>query len=275
MFTTPGNEFNDLIVNQFLNNVRAQQPKGNQHSALVDENYIIVGVHLDKGIIERIINCQYVDFARLLPRDKITVEEDHRMELVNKGGVTFFVPVSDHENASITDFNKWEQAFRIYSNVYTRRFLAKAMELIQYNHIIFTASKSFIWDNVYRYDKEFRMYLSNFPNRSWSLILQQAWSICLKDRIRFNDNGQKFHANNGNNGQGKSKKEICKRFNRGKCTNGSSCRYNHRCLACGKWVHRAHICRKFPNFYNNNGTRNSENPSSAGMSQASNAATVK
>ena len=64
-----------------------------------------------------------------------------------------------------------------------RVFLERAAELVQYNHIIHTAASTYIWDNVYVYDKEFRMHLANFPQRSWSIILQQAWAICLKDKI--------------------------------------------------------------------------------------------
>ena len=78
--------------------------------------------------------------------------------------------------------------------------------------------------------------MSKFPQRSWSVILQQAWNLRLKDRIRhdnFNDRGKPAFKS----------KEICKRFNRGKCHSGSACRYEHRCLGCGKFGHGQHICR--------------------------------
>ena len=146
------------------------------------------------------------------------------MEIVNRGGSTFFIPVADREFSSISDFNKWKQAFRIFSNVYSKSYPNRTTELIQYNHVIFTAAKTFVWDNVFQYDKEFHMHMSNLPNRSWSVILQQAWSIYLKDKIRYTDNNFKSpnHSPNnpgssGNSG-GKNKKDICKRFNRGKCT---------------------------------------------------------
>ena len=44
----------------------------------------------------------------------------------------------------------------------------------------------------------------------------------------------------------KKKKVPCKRFNRGKCHEGASCKYDHRCTVpeCGKFGHGAHICRK-------------------------------
>ena len=40
------------------------------------------------------------------------------------------------------------------------------------------------------------------------------------------------------------RKEICHRFNKGKCTYGASCKFEHRCSApkCGKFGHGAHMC---------------------------------
>ena len=242
MYGTPGNQI-EGVVDRFLSNIRESNNQY-QHSVLVDENYLVIGGHLDKGLVEKIINNEYVDFARLLPRDRATLrEEDHRMEIVNKGGFTYFVPVADRECGTISSFHKWEQAFRIFSKVYTGRYPQKASELIQYNHIIFTAAQMFVWDNVYLYDKEFRLHISNFPNRSWLVILQQAWSMYLKDRIRYEQN----HFNNRNastSSAGKGRKEICERFNVGKFTTGKGCKYDHRCKECGKWGHGAHICHK-------------------------------
>ena len=140
MLTTPGN---DIPVHEVVKSV------------LVDQNYMSMGIHVDEATRVKIINNEYVDFGKLIPRDKIAKEDDHRLELVSRNGSTFFVPASDHDLSQITGFGRWEQAFRVFSNIYTQRFLKKASELIQYNQVIFTASLSFSWDNVYRYDHEF------------------------------------------------------------------------------------------------------------------------
>ena len=229
------------------------------HSALVDENYLVIGAHLEKGLIEKIINNEYIDFARLLPKDRATLcDEDHHVEIVNRGGYTYFVPVVDHECSSITSFFKWKQAFRIFSKVYTSRYPNKSAELIQYSHIIFTASQTFIWENVYLYEKELRLHISNYPQHSWSVILQQAWSMYLKDHIKYDYNGSNNKTGNQNQ---KAKRENCRRFNVGKCTAGKSCRYDHRCDECGKWGHGAHICRKKQNTNNANQNQTANNGS--------------
>ena len=197
---------------------------------------------MDQNLQEKIARIEYIDFAKLLPKDRFSKIEDQHMEIISKGGATFFSPVSDREMVSINCFSRWEQAFQIFSNILTRVFPSKAGELIQYNHIIYTASLTFVWENVYLYEKEFLMHLSKFPNRNWAVILQQAWSMCLKDRLKGKN--QEDHRNQS----GKKVKinEPCRRYNKGKCTYGTGCRYEHRCSVpkCGKFGHSSHICRK-------------------------------
>ena len=223
-------------------------------SSMVDENYMSIDSYLDDQIKHRIHRGDYVDFERLLPRSR-NLGDEHKLELVYKGGQTFFVPAVDKEGGNvITNFHKWEQTFCVFSNVYARAHPSRATELIQYNHTIFTASSAYSWENVYAYDREFRHHMARFPNRNWALILQQAWTMILKDRVRSMDNKGQYQTNHVN----KSNREACKCFNKGLCTAGRSCAYNHRCLECGKFGHGAHICRRRKNK-SNGGGNTSEN----------------
>ena len=154
------------------------------HSSLLDEDYLLVGNYVDDVTKRKIGNGEYIDFARLMPKDKVQNEDDHHMEMVNRGGMSFWVPVADRETTNINSYLKWEQAFRVFSNIYTSYHPTKTGELIQYNHIIHTASQTFAWDNVYRYDREFRIHMTcHHLHRSWGVILQQAWAMFLKDKI--------------------------------------------------------------------------------------------
>ena len=210
-----------------------------QLCSAVDENYMVIGMHLESNLREKIKRGEYVDFAKLLPKDKLgSGNNEGRLELINRGGQTFFVPVDHKDNGGITNFNKWEQAFRIYSNIYSKEHPERASELIQYNHVIFTAASTYVWENVYMYDREFRMHVGCYPERNWSIILQQAWSMYLKDRVNSNQ------SRSSNEGQLKSRKDYCKKFNRGQCTAGRSDRYEHRCFECNKFGHGVHICRR-------------------------------
>ena len=135
---------------------------------------MVMGSHVEDSLCKKILNNEYVDFSQLLPRDRVNLEEDQRMELVNRNGMSYWTPVSECEAETITPFSKWETAFRVFPNIYTSKFSSKASELLQYSHVIHTASQTYVWDNVYLYDKEFRMHLSKHPQRSWSVILQHA-----------------------------------------------------------------------------------------------------
>ena len=72
-------------------------PVVQQYSSMVDENYLVIGAHLHGALQNKITSNEYVDFARLIPREKSFREDDNRMEIINKGGQTYFIPATDHE----------------------------------------------------------------------------------------------------------------------------------------------------------------------------------
>ena len=225
-----------------------------ENAVLIDQDYLLVGNHVDESTQDKIVRGDYVDFGKLLPKDKVLAEEDGRMELIFKKGKSYWTPVT--QTVIINNFAKWEQAFRIFCDIYTRHHPDKSPELIQYNHVIHSISLAYTWENVYAYDKEFRIHISKHPNRNWGVILQQAWSMKLRDRIYTGD--QKDQRNTGNShgfslGQGSSStpnshkgkvNEPCRKFNKGKCKFGNSCRYEHRCSYCFKFGHNVLTCRK-------------------------------
>ena len=169
---------------------------------------------------------QYVKFSKLISHDRFDIEDENRMELINKDGRPVWVPVSERDLSAVSSYLKWEQAFRVFSDIYVEANPSRAHELIQYNHVIHTALQSFYWDNVYKYDRLFRMHMEANPSRSWAIILQQAWSICLKDKIgaqgRVSQEHPKLDA--------KEKHKPCYKFNKGKCTYGFNCKFDHKCL---------------------------------------------
>ena len=217
------------------------------HSVLVDEGYLLVASHVDEQMKDKILEFQYIDFARLLPRDRIVTDDDQRLTFINKGGVPYLVPANDIPSG-IHGYGKWDQAFRVYSDIIMSKFPGKAQELIQYNHVIHIASQTYTWDNVYMYDKDFCMHISYNPSRSWAVILQQAWSIRLKDHQQIS------HSKSGNASHtlGSKSKDYCRRFQCGQCNMGMACKYEYKCTICGKFSHRAHICQhQFDHFPDN------------------------
>ena len=212
-----------------------------------DEDFLLVGSHIDQTMRQKIERGEYVDFAKLIMKDRIAYEEEKKMELVMKGNQTFWVPAGN-QGVSINNFHRWEQAFRVYSNIYSLAHPNRSAELIQYNHIISTVSLSYICDNVYTYDREFRYHMERHPSRSWAIIQQQAWTMFLKGKIRYdNQRGVNHNYHGGgdrNSGGGKAKiSEPCRRYNRGLCTN-KFCKYEHRCSYCFKFGHTVLNCRR-------------------------------
>ena len=249
IFATPGKQ--NLVPHPHWNSPPEMDRGFMPSSSMMDEGFIVVGAHLDDTMINKICSGDYVDFGKLLPRDRIAVEEESRLEMVIKNGRTYWAPV--HSGVNITGFGKWEQAFRVYSNIYCKQSPARAAELIEYNHVIYTIATHYVWENVYAYDKDFRLHMARNPARSWSIILQQAWSLRLRDRLTGNTNG--FQS--GGNNRVRSN-EPCRRFNRGKCNFGTNCKYEHRCNYCNKFGHGAVNCRKAiaDRNHSNNGNNN-------------------
>ena len=115
------------------------------HSMLVDEEYSAIGSHLDESMIEKIKSRAYVDFSKLLPRDRLAIEEDNRLQPIVKDGQVFWQPPADNLTVgNISSYYRWEQAFKVYSNIYTRAHPHRASELIQYSHDIHAASLTFV-----------------------------------------------------------------------------------------------------------------------------------
>ena len=154
MLPPPGKEV--FHVTEFNTTPAKDGNRSFQFIAEMDEDYLIVGNHVDLAMQEIIQNDEYVDFGKLIPQDRILSEDGDRMELVVRNGKTFWTQTN--ESVTIGNFNKWEQAFRIYSNIYTKKFPQKAGDLIQYNHVIYSISLTYVWENVYAYDKEFRIH---------------------------------------------------------------------------------------------------------------------
>ena len=145
-------------------NIMITTEKKEQPHSTVDDDYLMVAAHVDLNTQNKIATGEYIDFTKLVPRDHIIVEEDQRLQMVSKDGQTYLVPAGKEQ--SIFSFNKWEQAFRVFANIYLRYNSQRAPELIEYNQVIHSAMIAFPWDNVYTYDRDFRMHMAHHPERN-------------------------------------------------------------------------------------------------------------
>ena len=242
IYDVPGRKY---LTNNFSKSV--------VYSMLFDDDYQAVEAHIDQGTIQKIQNGEYVNFAKLLPRDRRDGDLDEKLELVNRGGSVGFVPVNEREKKRISSIISWNTAFRVFSKIYTERFPERATELVEYSHNIHSLAETFVWNNVYRYDREFRYHMERHPDCNWGVVLQRAWTLYLRDKLQYsNVNDQRQNKVFDNNTQKSVKKnnKICYKYNGGKCTYGFNCRFQHNCGVCNKFGHGVHICRKVNNIDN-------------------------
>ena len=101
------------------------------------------------------------------------MHDDNVMELVSKGGATYFAPRS-RDSPKINSIRKWEQAFRIYAAVYSKANPSRASEIWEYVYVINTAASAYPWECVAFYDFTFRQLMAAKPMRSWSKTYTQG-----------------------------------------------------------------------------------------------------
>ena len=132
---------------------------------MYDDDFFLINEHVDPTLVPKIERGEYVDLAKLLPKEKV-LYDDGRLQMISKDGYSFFVPITEKETPLINCFKRWEQAFEIYTSIYLAKNPTRAVETLQYVHSIRSASATFIWDEVYKYDCCFRCKMQKKPRRS-------------------------------------------------------------------------------------------------------------
>ena len=206
----------------------------------MDDEFFHHSAHLDIATIQIIVKGQYVDLAKILPREKI-LHNDGRLQMVHKEGAAYLhlLPVTEKNTPQITSLRRWEQAFEIYATIYTEAHPDRAHELFKHMYNIRAASATFIWENVYSYDITFRRLMERHPTRNWGIIYQQGWSIMLKEMLQIPNMGTgSFNKRR----QSSKRDQVCWKYNRGHCNHGSNCRFEHKCSGCEKNDHGFNSC---------------------------------
>ena len=129
VYDIKGNDMINLpeVVNEKLGELRVQLQGNQRHlvgpqtSAYMDEDYMLVASHVNRWTRQKIINREFVDFNKLLKKDRVSDDEGYqRMTMINKGGYSYWVPMT--EKGTINGYTKWDQAFRVFLDIYTGKF---------------------------------------------------------------------------------------------------------------------------------------------------------
>ena len=216
-----------------------------------DDDFFHVTCHVDPAMKDKFAKGEFVDLERLLPKTRYQVMTggvDNDIEVIRKNGSTYILPEGGQRDNKITNVRRWEQAFRVYSAIYSQANPDRAAEIWQYVHVINTAALSYAWENVAFYDVTFRQLMEKKPQRSWAKIYTQMWNLALTDKIKSNYSGAGSSTGQGPPAAkryGDWRDRCCWRYNKGKCKNWK-CRYEHRCSVkdCGSYSHPNFQCPK-------------------------------
>ena len=212
-----------------------------------DDDFFHITCHIEQNLTDKIQKGEFVDLEKLLPKDRGGFRsEEKRFEIVSKEGVAYLTPAQDKNNR-ISSVRKWEQAFRVYTAIYSKANPQRASEIWQYIYVTNLAATSYNWENVAFYDYTFRQLMSQKPNRSWAKTYVQGWNLAMTEPLVKPHAGKFGHNNNNANQGGKTRDwrdDCCWKFNKNKCNRGKECNWDHRCTYCGGWYHSFANCRK-------------------------------
>lgn len=212
-------------------------------SLLIDFKHCHLTSHVDRKIKSSILEGDFtIDFRRLVPRSRSRSKLDDRLQMINKDGISCFVPADKDNYKEIASYKQWEVAFKVFMGIYITKWPEHSNELLQYSHIIQTAALTYPWESVYNYDIAFRDIKTDHSDRMWSMICQHTWSLEIGEpssKLAFQ--GASLGANNSGTTRGQTRK-VCWRFNKGKCVFGAACEFDHRCSVCGGRSHGRSTC---------------------------------
>ena len=226
-------------------------PEGNDpYDYNKDGDFMMSTCHVEPTLVEKAEKGQYVELEKL--RNKSLKElmnkesGKFKLDFLVKEGQSYVVAAQNDKEVKINSYRRWEQAFKVYMILFSEKNPTRAAEILAYADIISNASQTFVWENVAMYDYYFRRLMEKHPNRSWARTHTQLWTLTMKDHVNAKYLGFQLGNNNAGTSSGKKtlKELCCWRYNRGKCTRGDDCKFEHRCSLCGSPSHIMINCHR-------------------------------
>lgn len=112
-------------------------------------------------------------------------------------------------------------------------------DYLQYTEMIGELASRYTWQSVLFFDDEYRQRqaLTGFP---WGTDAPHLGTVMLRDRDKaFISTAATKRLGSGPNRRTQAGKELCRQFNRGACTYGTTCLFDHSCGICGNRDHGA------------------------------------
>ena len=136
----------------------------------------LLGNNVSVAVKGKIVASSYVDFAQLLPVNRLDTNQTQRFQLAfNPDSPNQLLLQQQPVNKLITNIFEWTTAFHTFSAIYLERHPGRAQELLRYAEIIRFACRKFGGFGWRTYDVEFRTQQATNPTRSWATIDGVLW----------------------------------------------------------------------------------------------------
>ena len=165
-------------------------------------------------------------------------------EIELSGGATLKLPGAKPKLEKVSPASWGAANMRIFAKLLQEGKLAQEqiLDYIAYTIKVSELACRFSWQSVLMYDHEYRGLQAAYGFR-WGTDAPHLSTVALRERANIPGQGQSHQQGRGGPGStGKrriahSGREFCLQWNRGSCTFGTRCNYEHACLHCGQRDH--------------------------------------
>ena len=203
-----------------------------------------VGANVPQATKEKVWKGEFVPLTSMLV-DKQTTHTIPPWSFQQLGS-NLVVQQAQPPKKLIKDINSWTNAFIIYMGIYIQKHPQRAQELLKYMQTVRTYANGFSYTTWVEYDREFRARQERNPTRSWAAIDMEAYARMMMHSNPMNQTTWAYRPAQQQFGGRQTflqrRSSPCFAFNRGECTKGTTCQFNHVCQSCGKAGHTARSC---------------------------------
>ena len=207
---------NDLHIVPLL----FQPPPGNPNITLFN--------HVPMTIRTKVWNNEYVDFAELLKRTAVVI--DQPKVLKERNGQLVWKAASS--SRKVYNYIVWRSVFNVFSGINLLRYPNLGTQLLQYAYYIQEAASTTQW--LYVYDVSFRQKLGETGHTNWEILDMPLYNSTISRAPTSGRNQLALQSVVFNC-------KPCIKYNQGNCQGG--CGYPHRCSKCSKNGHLANQYR--------------------------------
>ena len=174
----------------------------------------------------------------------------------------------------ITSIATWTSAFFVFASIYLAAHPQRVQEILKYGYIVRSAAARYSGWGGRDYDIQFRLRQQLMPQRSWSSIDQELWtlyvasppqhSFAIKGVASNNAPNRAFQSSSSRNTQANFRQQqmanrnrgakigkntsvtkpgFCFRFNRSIGCQIPNCKFTHKCISCNKDDHGEATCK--------------------------------